>query len=74
MKNQGVSQRGMSLALSLPVHERNKVVLLLCINKQHIHVSTNEYLPHRQTCPVTQSVPTLTLTMCQYLVNIGLKI
>ena len=35
MENEGFSQRGMSLALSFRVHERNIAALLLSLSKQH---------------------------------------
>ena len=61
MENQGFSQRGTSLALSLlREHERNKVaaLFLLSLSEKTAHVSANEYRLNRQTCPGIQTDPT----------------
>ena len=60
MENQGFSQRGTSLALSLHARSRKefKAGLLLSLSKQY-NVSPNEYLLNRQACLGIQSVPTL---------------
>ena len=65
MENQGFSQRGTSLALTLSsCSKANKAALLLSLCKHRTHVSTNDYrlINNRQTCPGIPRVPTLILT------------
>ena len=51
MEDQGFSERGTSLALSLPVHGRNKAAFLLSLSKQPTSTDQIGNLSRDTKCP-----------------------